>query len=402
MRNGLSEAEVDRVVEMISWAVSQNYRGLRWIIPNDGTVPGDMLVGVPVHRTGVDNALHLMGHRLLKPERTLCFLERSPDGPHIEGGPAEAEDCDPDQPLASVPAGVDWSRLPSPQFTLSLVGGLALVVGGTFPSPGAQSEVHFAAASTVLPESPGTGDDGQPWAPDTGGQWNPVFTQPSKLPDAPTSPPAPSDNLRQAIEYGEEWVAADVPPAEPVEDVAESVPEPELELGESDPVDEPEAPPEVTDGGFVPLPEPAPPVAPPPPPADAPPVPPEAEQIEDAAPTQPDPNDLREAAEHYREAAEHLDAAAAAIEAGNSAQSGGQGGSVTETEPPTDTADTTDDAADLDGAHVSIQIGGLDVVVDGEHHTVDVSVSGTVQVDADGNAVVVSDEGGVAASETSA
>jgi hypothetical protein len=114
MRNGLSGAEVECLVEMVDWALDQRYRELRWLVPNDGTVPSNELLGVPVSRTGVDDTLHLMGRRLFKPECTLCSLDRGPDGPRIVRGPADVEDCGPDRPLVSVPAGVDRSSLLSP------------------------------------------------------------------------------------------------------------------------------------------------------------------------------------------------------------------------------------------------------------------------------------------------
>ena len=87
---GLSAAEIDCVEDMVRWALSERYRGLRLVIPNDGSCPRDDLLGVPVTRTAVGGGIQLMGRQMFGRECSLCTLHRTPDGPVIVGRPVSA------------------------------------------------------------------------------------------------------------------------------------------------------------------------------------------------------------------------------------------------------------------------------------------------------------------------
>jgi len=104
----------------------------------------------------------------------------------------------------------------------------------------------------------------------------------------------------------------------------------------------------------------------------------------------PEPADLRARAEYYREAAEHLDAAADAIEAGNAAAPGestdldGQGGETPSTVDQVE-SDTDSEASATRQANVKLTLSGVEVNLDGETRTVNLTIQGPVSVKISGS-----------------
>jgi hypothetical protein len=221
----------------------------------------------------------------------------------------------------------------------------------------------------------------------------PVEAVPAPIPAAPPPPPPPESdsNADAAIDHGEQWLTNQGAP----EEESESAPDPEPEAEGSDTAEDSIS---VEDGGFVPLleepdaepaPEPAPlsalpePVVPP---ARAPaaPVTDQATVQEDGV-SMPEPADLRARADYYREAAEHLDAAADAIEAGNAAAPGestdldGQGGGMPSTVDQVE-SDTDSEASATRQANVKLTLSGVEVNLDGETRTVNLTIQGPVSV----------------------
>ena len=387
-------AEGAAILDMTEWA--SVYRDLHWSIPAMPW-PHDRLAGLPVERTNFPGRLDLIGRRsMFEGECVLCTLYRTADGPRVEGIP----EAPPSERPSSAPRGVDWSRLVMPAMRVPVVAGLALLVS----APAVAAAPALAPSAAPLP--PGVGDDGKPWAPETGGPLNPVF-----MPPPPGTPPHPSAtppgegsvNLQEAVKAGErvragQDAAAALEDPKPALEPIEVAPEPVVVEDEPEVVDvtPPDAFPAAPEPEPVPLPAPVElvteaqlPAAPAPPPVKA------AEVVpveSEATPERPagvqDPAAQREAAGHYRAAADLLMQAADAIEAGDAAlagetdpeQSTGQGGGVdTAEDEPGDGDSTEGNDVDLDGARVEIDISDLKVTVNGE--AVAVELGGTVEVD---------------------
>ena len=178
---GLSAAEIDCVEDMVRWALSERYRGLRLVIPNDGSCPQNDLLGVPVTRTAVGGGIQLMGRLLFGRECSLCTLHRTPDGPVIEGmlEPA-AVTVEPTR--SPFPRGIDLRRIPAPRFSIALAGGGSLLAFGVLA--GIAPVVATAATSAVQPASmPGLMPDPGPSG------WGAVVAHPAIAPAAVPADP---------------------------------------------------------------------------------------------------------------------------------------------------------------------------------------------------------------------
>ena len=125
---GLSPAETDCIEEMVEWAISERYRLLRLVAPNDGSCPKDELLGVPVSRTAVSGGIELMGRQLFGRECSLCVLHRGPDGPEIVGIPEPVAAFTVEPARSLFPRGVDLSGIRMPRFAVA-AGGLLVASG---------------------------------------------------------------------------------------------------------------------------------------------------------------------------------------------------------------------------------------------------------------------------------
>jgi len=227
----------------------------------------------------------------------------------------------------------------------------------------------------------------------------PVGAAPAPAPAAPAPPPTllqspvADSNAAAATEDGEQLLTN---PGAPEEE-AESTPAPELEAESSNTTEDSIL---VVDGGFVrdePDAEPVPPpvalsepAVPPAPTPAAPLI--DQETVQEDGVSMPEPADLRARAEYYREAAEHLDAAADAIdaaadaiEAGNDAAASestdvdGEGGGTPSTGDQVE-SDTDSEISATGQANVELTLSGVEVNIDGETRTVNVTIQGPVSV----------------------
>jgi len=407
---------------MASWAQGSRFRDLRWIIPNDATWLGDSLAGLPVQRVGISGALDLLGRSSRRGEDcVLCSLHRSPNGPEIVGMPAVAP-----APTTAVATQLrrPWQALPV--MTVPLALGTTLLVtspagaatdttwdavadcesggdwgintgngyyGGlqfsdqTWDGHGGEAYAHRADLATreqqiAVAERTLANQGWGAWPTcskrvGATGSGNPNEVAEAPVEAAPAVPPA---------------APAPPPPSDPDSSAdaatdSESAPDPELDAEGSDPAADSSS---VVDGGFVPLPdEPAPPVAlsePVVPPAHAPAAPvTDQETVQEDGVAMPEPADLRASADYYREAAEHLDAAADAIEAGDAAaasestdldrQGGGTPSTVDQVE-----SDADSEVSATGQANVTLTLSGVEVNIDGETRTVNLTIQGPVSV----------------------
>jgi len=170
---GLSAAETNCVEDMIDWAVGAKYRLLRLVAPNDGSCPGDDLLGIPVSRTAVSDGIELLGRQLFGRECTLCTMHRGPDGPEVVGIPEPTAAFTVEPARSLFPRGVDLSRIPLPQFTVA-AGGLLVASAAVAGIAGIAPVVAPAAPTVELAASEMTWDDvaqcesGGNWAINTG------------------------------------------------------------------------------------------------------------------------------------------------------------------------------------------------------------------------------------------
>ncbi len=441
VRSNLTRPEREAILKMVSWAKSSRFRDLRWIIPNDVTWLADSLVGLPVQRIGISGALDLHG-RLSRwgEDCVLCSLRRSPNGPKIVGMPAVAPE--PATPGA-IQLRRPWRALPVMTVPLAL-GTTLLVTspagaatedtwdavadcesngdwaintgngyyGGlqfsdqTWDSHGGEAyapradlatrEQQIAIAERTLANQGwgawptcskrvGATGSGNPNALAEG----PVEAVPSTTPAAPTPPPPPDpdSNADAARDRGDQWFTNQGDHREE----SESAPVPEPETEGSDTAEDSVS---MENGGFAPSSdvldtEPAPLIAPPEPgvlPAPAPAVPvTDQETAQGDGVVMPEPADLRTRADYYRAAAEHLDAAADAIEAGNAAAASestdldGQRGGTPSTANHVES--DIDSAVSVTGqANVQLTLSGVEVNLNGETRTVDLTIQGPVSV----------------------
>ena len=155
---GLSPAEIDCIEEMVEWAVSERYRLLRLVVPNDGSCPRDELLGVPVSRTAVSGGIELMGRQLFGRECSLCVLHRGPDGPEIVGIPEPMAAFTVEPARSRFPLGVDLSRIPMPRFTVA-AGGMLVASAAVAGIAGIAPVAAPAVPTVELAASEKTWDD---------------------------------------------------------------------------------------------------------------------------------------------------------------------------------------------------------------------------------------------------
>ena len=163
---GLSAAETNCIEDMIDWAVGARYRLLRLVAPNDGSCPGDDLLGIPVSRTAVSDGIELLGRQLFGKECALCTLHRGPDGPEVVGIPEPTAAFTVEPARSRFPLGVDLNRIPLPQFTVA-AGGLLVAAGVV---AGIAPVVTPAAPPVELAASEKTWDDVAHC--ESGGDWH--------------------------------------------------------------------------------------------------------------------------------------------------------------------------------------------------------------------------------------